>query len=390
MKNLYLNMPQFKAETEKCLQCPSKPCQKACPAQVSPKDFIAAAKIGDINQAAELIAEQNAMGEICGLICPDSFCMRACVRAQIDFSIRIPALQATIMQKARQNNLPTMQNNVANGKKVAVIGAGPAGFGAIAALLKKGYAVTVFEKENVCGGALNLIPEARLPREIIAYEWQRLKQNPLLKAEFKTNITEYEKLLQQGFAGVVVATGAPHLRTLGIEGENLALAYDEYLAKPQQYAADGHVAVVGGGAVAVDCALTAAKQGAKHVEMFVRRRIGDMRITAAERQSLLDNGIDITTMTRPLKIEKHENGLALYTVKTEFNAEGCLQDVENTQTCRGGFAYVVLALGSTGAENMPRNPLILYAGDVVSGGTTAVQALASGKKAAEELAAKIA
>lgn len=385
MKNLYLTATQIEIELEKCLQCPSRPCMNACPAAVSPKDFIAAAKIGDWQGAAKLINDKNHLGEVCGLICPDNFCLRACVRAKIDVPVKIPALQAAIMGKARQENLSLAQNMPANGYKVAVIGAGPAGCGAVAELLKNGYKVDVFERENSVGGALNLIPEARLPREIIAYEWQRLRQNPLVKLHLQTPIDDYEELLKQGYFGVIVTTGAPNLRTLNIEGENLALSYIKYLQKPQNYATAGQVVIVGGGAVAVDCAITAKKQGAKQVKMLVRRRIEDMRINAAERQSLFAEDIDICPTTRLTKIEREGDKLTIYTIHTAYNADGHWQDVAGTQNALQDFDYVVLALGSSGMAEIPHQPQIFYAGDVTTGATTAVQALAAGKQAAFEL-----
>ena len=99
--NMYPTKPQFNAETEKCLQCKAKPCMQACPVLCSPHDFIAAAKNNDMRAAAELIAKQNVLGEVCGLICPDTFCMKACIRANIDSAIKIPAVQAYIMREAR-------------------------------------------------------------------------------------------------------------------------------------------------------------------------------------------------------------------------------------------------------------------------------------------------
>jgi dihydropyrimidine dehydrogenase (NAD+) subunit PreT len=386
MKNLYLDTLQTKAEMEKCLQCPSKPCMHACPAYVSPKDFIAAAKNNKWQEAAQLINEQNPMGEICGLICPDTFCVKACVRAKIDAPVNIPQLQASIMHKARIKNTPLQRNNAKpNGKKIAVIGSGPAGCAATAELLKNGFSVTVFEKDNFIGGALNLIPEARLPREIITYEWQHLTVNPLLKLKLNCPICDYSALLQKGFTGVVVAIGEQKPRSLGIDGEEFATLYTHYLAKPQQYITDQPIAVIGGGAVAVDCAVTAKSQGAAHVEMFVRRGADNMRITSTERQSLLENAIEVTTMTRPLKIEKQDNDLILWTTKTRFNSEGKLEDIPNTATLRTGFKHIVLALGSTRKEDINEQSYIVYAGDVVSGGSTAVQAIADGKKAAKRL-----
>lgn len=390
MKPRYLSKPQFEAELNKCLQCPAKPCEQACPVKCSPRDFIAAAQKSDIKQAAALIAAQNPMAEVCGLICPDKFCTRACLRQHIDAPIKIPQVQAEIMHRAREDNLLSPIQNVApNGKKIAIIGAGPSGIGAAAELIKHGFQVTIFEKNETVGGALNLIPQMRLPREITAFEWQRLAQNPLVEAHFKTTVADYPALLQQGFAAVIVAVGAQKSRTLGIEGENLLLDYTEYLRHPSDYIATGNVAIVGGGAAAVDCVLTAKAQGATNVEMFVRRRLSDMRITATERQALLENQVDITTMTRVTKVIKSENTLTAYTCKTRFNADGRLEDVPQTEIARGDFALIILALGATRAQEPMEAKNIFYIGDFVGGGSTAVEALASGKQAATEIAKRI-
>lgn len=387
MSDLYLRKAQFAAELEKCLQCPTKPCEKACPVGCSPHDFIAAAKSGDIGAAAALIAEHNPLGETCGLICPDKFCRRACLRQHVDAAIKIPAVQAEIMRQAREKDLlKTAEATAANGKKAAIIGSGPAGLGAAAELLKHGFAVTVFEQNNRVGGALNLIPEQRLPREITAYEWQRLANDSRLEIKLNTEVTDYEDLLRQGYVAVVVAAGEQKCRTLGVTGENAAIAYTEYLKNPAKYATGGNVAVIGGGAAAVDCAITAVKQGAVHTEMFVRRSLSDMRITAHERDLLLANRVDISTMTRITRIESEAAGVTVYTCKTRFNAVGKLEDVPQSEIARGGFAYIISALGSTRAAEPTEGENIFYVGDFINGGSTAVEAVASGKKAALEIA----
>lgn len=389
MSKPYLNKAQFSAELEKCLQCPTKPCEKACPVKCSPHDFIAAAKENNIKRASALILAQNPLGETCGLICPDKFCMRACLRQHIDMPIRIPAVQAEIMRRAREDGAAErLKKTAANGRRVAIVGAGPAGIGAAAELIKYGFAVTVFERESSLGGALNMIPIARLPREIIAYEWQRLSENTEVEICLNTPISDYNYLLQQGFEAVIAAPGEQKSRTLGIDGEYWMVDYTDYLKNPQQYAAGGHIGIIGGGAAAVDCAITAANNGAKHVEMFVRRRLSDMRITPAERNSLLEKQIDITTMTRVTKVEKADDMLTIHTCKTQFNAEGRLQDVPNTEVARSGLSLLISALGSTRAEEPQEAENIFYAGDFINGGSTAVEAVASGKKAAELVAQK--
>lgn len=385
MKNLYLNAAQFKAECEKCLQCATKPCEKACPAGVSPRDFIAVAKKGDFKTAAKMILKQNPLAETCGLICPDKFCQKACLRTHLDCAINIPKLQAYIMKKYREIAENSAKMMAKRAQKFAVIGSGPAAIGAAAEFLKAGYAVEVFEKSDRLGGALNLIPDMRLPKEIIETEWKKLINSSAVKLHFNQEIKELNALLAQGFLGVIIAIGENKFRKLGIEGENLALNYDEYLSAPQKYATCGNVAIVGGGAVAVDCAITARDLGAKNVEMFVRRRLSDMRITAAERQSLLDDAVDITTMIRVTKIEKHGDMLTAYTCKTRFNAEGKLEDIPNTEVARSDFAHIILALGSYSDNLLPESERVGLAGDCANGSSTAVEAVASGKASAEKL-----
>lgn len=386
MSKLYLNNQQLNAELQKCLQCKTKPCMQACPVKCSPCDFIALAQRGNMDVAACEILRQNPLGEVCGLICPDKFCINACIRANIDAPIKIPAVQATIMQKAKNVNFAKAQSN---NKKIAVIGLGPAGIGAVAEALKYGFEVTAFEKENTIGGALNLIPSSRLPREVLLKEWQRISNNSLLNVKFSAQINDYEELLKLGYEAVIVTIGEQKARTLKIEGKEFAINYTEYLKNPQNYATSGHVMIVGGGAVAVDCALTAAKQGARHTEMLVRRSISNMRITIAERDSLLKAKIDITPMTKPLKIEKSGDSLIVDTIKTEFNEQGELVEVENTIIRRKNVDLLVTALGSEQAEELVDNPKIIYAGDFINGGSTAVEAIADGKKAVMEIVKNI-
>ncbi len=386
MSEPYINETQFKAELEKCLQCKAKPCMQACPVKCSPCDFIALAKKGNFAEATNEILCQNPLGEVCGLICPDKFCMKACVRGKIDAPIEIPAVQAFIMRKAGEI---AFQDTPQNGRKIAVVGLGPAGIGAVSEALKKGFAVEAYEKESSVGGALNLIPEERLPREVLLKEWQRISNNPLLSVHFSTQITDYNELLKQGFEAVIVALGEQKSRSLGIDGEELAIDYTEYLKNPQKYVVSGHIIIVGGGAAAVDCALTAVRQGAKYTEMLVRRGLSNMRITTAERESLLKYGVDITTMTRPLKIEKSETSFIVHTCKTKFDENGKLVDEENTQIKRENIELVVTALGSERAEEPTYEPKIIYAGDFINGGSTAVQAIASGKEAVTEIAERL-
>lgn len=390
MKPRYPSTALFNTELSRCLHCKTKPCEKACPVHCSPCDFIAAAKKDDIKQAAELIAKQNPLGEVCGLVCPDKFCMRACLRQYVDKPIQIPPLQAEIMRRARQQDLLFQpQTAKSNGIQIAVIGGGPCGIGAVSELIKHGFKVVWYEKEATIGGAMNLIPSIRLPRDIVGAEWQRIVQNTLIEMHFNHAIDDYAALLQQGFAAVIVATGAQKSRTLGIEGEIFTLDYTKYLRNPADYATNDSVAIIGGGAAAVDCAITAKLNGASSVNMLIRRGVDNMRITEQERALLLEQRVDIIPMTRLTKVEKHNHLLIAYACKTQFDDNGKLVDVAHSETMLGEFAQIILALGSTRAEEMLSNENIFYAGDVATGNSTVVEAVASGRQIAQEAAKKL-
>lgn len=385
MENLYLKPVQFNTQINKCLQCPLKPCEKACPAGCSPHDFIAAAKNKDLKKAAEMILSKNPLGETCGLICPDKFCQRACLRANLDGALPIAKIQAYIMKHYRENYSIEKKEELSPRGKIAVIGSGPAGMGAASVLLDLGYCVDLWEKDQTLGGALNMIPPSRLSRQVIAAEWNYLRQNHNLCIYTGKQISSPVDLLVKGYLGVIAAIGEQNKRSLDIEGKELTVGYDEYLSNYQKYAKIDNVAVIGGGEVAADCADTAIQNQAKYVEMFVRRRICDMRISSEKLKNLCKKQIDITPMTRISKIEKQKNGFILHTSRTQFLPTGELVDLPNSTIKREGFSLIICALGTKKdilpdvAEN------ILYAGDCLTGSSSAVEALASGKKAAQKL-----
>lgn len=380
--NLYLSQAQLNAEVNRCLNCKNHPCMTACPIHCNPQEFIQFAKSGNYEGAVESISEANPMGQTCGLICPDKFCMKACTRSHLDFPINIPKVQASIMEK--HHHASSITNACAsNGHKVAIIGAGPAGISACSTLLKSGFDVVMYEATDKVGGALNLIPENRLPAEVINKEWNFIRQNPRLQVNFNTAINDAQSLLDSGFEYIIIASGEPNIINLGIDGEDLAVSYVDYLRNPEKYITDGDVAIIGGGAVATDCALTARYNGAQNVEMFIRRRISDMRITHEERKSLLENGIDLTSMTKIKKISADQNKLTLYTCKTHF-VNGKLEEIADTTIKRPDFSLIVKAIGSS-APHFEDTDRIIYAGDCKTGGSTIVEALASGKSAAEKI-----
>ncbi len=380
----YLNQVQFNAEISRCLNCKNQPCMKACPVGCNPHEFIQYAKNNDFENAVKIICNANPMGQTCGLVCPDKFCMKACTRANIDFPINIPRVQATILEKHRNNN---KKSDIAyNNKQIAVIGAGPAGMAAAEKLAKNGFRVAIFEASDKIGGALNMIPDNRLPFEVIKKDWDFIAQNKLISLHLNAFIDNPEHLLQKGFCAVIVASGEPNCIDLGIEGEEFSISYLDYLKTPEKYISSGNIAIVGGGAVATDCAVTARTNGGNNVEMFIRRRVCDMRITEEERKSLIKNNIDLTTMTKIKKITKENDKLILYTCKTHF-VNGKLEEIEGTTIKRPNFDILIKAIGSS-APKCADSENIFYAGDCKNGGSTVVEAVASGKDVAQKIIEK--
>ena len=260
-KKTYLSKIQLKAELDRCLNCKNQPCMHACPVNCNPQEFINHAKQGAYGEAVKTITRTNPMGQTCGLICPDKFCMQACTRSRIDFAVNIPKVQATILENFRNDGEDYSQTKP-KGKNVAVIGAGPAGIAAASLLAKSGYEVNIFEAGNQIGGALNMIPDARLPHDVIEKDWKFISNTPLIRLHLNARVGDVRPLLMQ-YDGVIIATGEPNTAQLNIEGEELCLSHMEYLHHPERYATSGRVAVIGGGMVGCETAEYLAARGCK-------------------------------------------------------------------------------------------------------------------------------
>ncbi len=385
-KHLYLNGPQLKAELRRCLNCKTQPCMKACPVNCNARDFIQAALEEHWDEAVAHIVINNPMGQTCGLICPDKFCMKACTRTQIDFPINIPRVQATILNLHRKHD-ETPRAIESNGHHVAILGAGPAGMAATAKLVAAGFHLTIFEARHEIGGALNMIPQARLPHEIIERDWSFIFDERFVTLRLNTRITRPEALLASGtppFDAIIVATGEPNCMALHIPGEELSVSYMDYLYHPERYQTDGYVAVIGGGNVAADCALTAQRQGARSVEMFIRRRIADMRVSKPEYLELLNHEINLNAMMSPEKIERRAHKLALAVHRNFFDGNAWTPLPGSTIELPY-FDLIIRAIGSRADTNSTNDPRIVYAGDCKTGGSTIVEAIASGRLAAEQV-----
>ena len=386
---------QLQTELLRCEYCEEKPCKVACPANCSPMDFMMAARVGqpsDIRRAAAEIMSNNPLGGVCGLVCPDRFCMAACSRQNFDGSINIPRVQATIVEMAKRlGGIPKFSTVASNGKKVAVIGGGPAGLGAASVLGQLGYIVDIFESRETVGGMMNLIPDARLDKSVVQSDIEFLLSLGTIHARTGAKVEDPRQLLARNYDAVCVATGLWKPIELGIENEDLAIKMVDLLSNKQAFTFHGRVAIVGGGATAMDCAITARERGAAHVEMFMLEKLSEMPLTAAERQELLDHDIEVNGRIRITRIRTDGQKVSGIETKKVELPEGLpfkpsnVRDVYGTDAMRIDFNAVVIAIGMRSYLDREQVDGIFYAGDVSSGPSTVVEAVASGKNIALEI-----
>jgi NADPH-dependent glutamate synthase beta subunit-like oxidoreductase/dihydroorotate dehydrogenase/Pyruvate/2-oxoacid:ferredoxin oxidoreductase delta subunit len=386
----FLSDAQLQAEFSRCENCAEKPCREACPADCSPADFITAARVGlpsDFKRAATLILGHNPLGGICGAVCPDYHCVKACSRRTFDHPVNIPAVQATIIQKAKDLGvMPSLDGPQANGRRVAVVGGGPAGLAAAALLAQKGFTAEVFERDDKPGGMCNLIPDHRLDKQVLRSDIAWLQAQTGARIHFSSPVETPSALLEQGFEAVVVATGLDAPYELGIPGEDRALDWIAFLTHPGDFKGK-RVAVIGGGAVAVDCAAEARRSGAV-VEMFCLETLAEMPLTGAERAELLEQGIAVTGRTRCIEILAAGGPVVgLKTTRVTLPEGRRFQPRDVVDETAAGICtlpcdVVVVAIGAGGAVAMKEVEGVFYAGDLANGPTTVVEAAAAGKNAA--------
>ncbi|MCL5261363.1 MAG: FAD-dependent oxidoreductase [Gammaproteobacteria bacterium] len=389
----FLSEAQLMSEVRRCEFCAEKPCKDGCPANCSPADFIMAMKCADkidYKRATSIIMGSNPLGGVCGAVCPEKHCMAKCVHKTFDQAINIPEVQATIIEKAKQlKYMPKFNVAKPNGKKVAIIGAGPAGLGAAAVLSQLGYEITFFEKEKIAGGMCNLIPDARLDKNVTATDIEFLKGLGTINFKFNAAILDPEKPLQEGFAAVLICTGLDAPMQLNIPGKEHILIWDNFLREPKKHSLQNkRVAIIGGGAVAVDCGFIAKENKAKSVDLICLENNPDMPITAHERKVLLDAEIGIVSKTSVTKISQAADGsFILEAAKINFPRGGTFkpeQIVPHSERTIKDYDVIIMAIGAKSSMPKVANSKVFYAGDIINGATTVVEAVASGKNIALE------
>ncbi|MBR4360340.1 MAG: NADPH-dependent glutamate synthase [Clostridia bacterium] len=415
-------------EAQRCLNCKNSPCVSGCPVRIRIPDFIKEMANGNFEAAYQVIAQSSSLPAVCGRVCPqESQCESKCVRGIKGEPVGIGRLERFAADWHNANSTEKPVRPASNGHKVAVIGSGPSGLTCAGDLAKKGYDVTVYEALHLAGGVLVYgIPEFRLPKSIVQKEIDTLRD---LGVQIETNvvigktITIDELMQEYGFEAVFIGSGAGLPKFMNITGENLKGVYsaNEFLTRINLMKAykpgsdtpiqrGKHVAVVGGGNVAMDAARCAKRLGAD-VTVIYRRTEAELPARREEVEHAMEEGIVFKFLTNPLEILGDEQGWVRAAKCQEMelgepDASGRRRPVpkegsefvidldcvimalgtspnpliksttEGLETAKWGGIIVAEDTGKTSREG------VYAGGDAVTGAATVILAMGAGKTAA--------
>ena len=431
--NQGLTSEQAVEEAKRCLDCANPTCMTGCPVEINIPGFVKNIERGNFLEAAKVLKMTSALPAVCGRVCPqEKQCEAQCFYTQ---KLAKPAVAIGYLERfaadyereSGQMSVPELAP--ANGKKIAVIGSGPAGLSFAGDMAKRGYSVTVFEALHEIGGVLKYgIPEFRLPNKIVDVEVEILSK---MGVEFLTDIVvgktiSIEDLKNDGFEGIFVGSGAGLPNFMNIPGENLinVLSSNEYLTRVNLMDAANpesdtpvpfgkNVAIIGGGNTAMDSVRTARRLGAERAMIVYRRSEEEMPARIEEVKHAKEEGIEFLTLHNPIEYIGDEKGRVKQMVlqKMELgepDASGRRKPVVipgATETI--DVDMVVVSVGVSPNPLIPSSidglevskwgtiivndnmqsaiPMIFAGGDIVRGGATVILAMGDGRKAAEAM-----
>lgn len=421
-----------KTEAERCIQCKKPSCIKGCPVNVQIPEFIRMVAEGDYIGAARKIKETNSLPAICGRVCPqETQCEEVCLLGKKGEPVAIGRLERYVADYEAMNGVETPICASPTGKRVAVVGSGPAGLTCAGDLAKLGHQVTIFEALHAPGGVLIYgIPEFRLPKSIVAREVEYVKS---LGVEIQTNVivgrtVTVDDLFEMGYQAVFLGTGAGLPLFMSIPGENLNGVYsaNEWLTRTNLMKAypfpeydtpikcGKRVAVVGGGNVAMDAVRCALRLGAEEAVIVYRRSRAEMPARLEELENAEEEGVQFHLLTNPVRVLGDEKGWVkgLECVRMELGepdqsgrrrpipvkGSEFVLEVDTVVMALGTSPNPIVSQTTEGLETHSWGGLIadqdtglttrkgVYAGgDAVTGSATVILAMGAAKKAASAI-----
>ncbi len=420
-------------EATRCLDCPDPQCVTGCPVGINIPGFIKNIERRNFHDAAMVLKETSALPAVCGRVCPQE---RQCESKCIYNKMKKPAVAIGYLERfaadtenIRDHSHDTVNTPALNGKKIAVAGSGPAGLSFAGAMARLGYSVTVFEALHEIGGVLKYgIPEFRLPNSVVDIEIESLKKQgvEMVKDCIIGKTLSYDRLLEMGFDGVFVASGAGLPRFMGIPGESLVniMSSNEYLTRinlmhagTAGYATPvprvDRVAVIGGGNTAMDSVRTARRMGASKVMLVYRRSEEEMPARLEEVKHAKEEGVEFMTLHNPVEYLGDEKGhvRAMRVQRMELGepdesgrrspvpVEGAIEEIPvdlvivsvgvspNPLIPSAIDGLEVTRRGTIAVNDDMRSsiPLIYAGGDIVRGGATVILAMGDGRHAAQAM-----
>ena len=430
--NQGLTFEQAITEAHRCLDCKNPTCVKGCPVNINIPGFIKQLELGNVQGAAEVIKESSTLPAICGRVCPqEKQCEAQCIHLKMGKEpVAIGYLERFVADhsaEAMGNGL--LSETAAKGKKIAVVGSGPAGLSFAGDMAKLGYQVTVFEALHKLGGVLRYgIPEFRLPNEVVDREIDGLRR---LGVTFQCDTIigktlSIDNLKEQGFEGIFVGSGAGLPRFMNIPGENLngVMSCNEYLTRVNLMGAATSdndtpmlraktVMVVGGGNTAMDAVRTAKRLGAERAIIVYRRSEEEMPARIEEVRHAKEEGVEFMTLHNPIEYHANEQGrvaeavLQVMTLGEPDESGRRSPVVVEGKTITLPVDLVIVSVGVSPNPLIPSTvegleiskkgtivvteqmqsslPMLFAGGDIVRGGATVILAMADGRKAAQAM-----
>ncbi len=384
-------------EAKRCLQCKNPLCSKGCPNSTPVNEMVRLLLEGKMLEAGEMLFNNNPLSVVCSLICPhENFCEGHCILGKKGSPVQVSDIENYISRYYLEQFQPQKPKHENNGKRIAIVGSGPAGITVAFILASNGFDVTIFESEDKIGGVLQYgIPDFRLPKELLAQLKTRLER---LGVKIRPNmvigpVVTLDDLLRDDYKAIFIGTGVWSPKPLRLRGETLGHVHYaiNYLKNPDVYTLGRKVAVIGAGNVAMDVARTALRKGAEEVTVLYRRGEKDMTATQYEYQYARLDGVKFKFYRSPLEIvdegvictetRKEKDGDVVRVVPIEgseklFQADSVF--IAASQNPRNNLTGI--EIGKTGLilvneDGRTTREGIFASGDVVTGAKTVAEAV---------------